>query len=198
MRNAVRGVTLAELLVVLTIAGIAALVSVPTLAEVAAQSTLRSASQDVSTLLSRARSLAAAERVDVGVRWISTGNDLEVATYIDGNGNGILSADIARGTDVLVDGPFSMVGRWPGVTFSILPADFVLGPDDGPVGNLDDPLRFGRSNICTFSPTGHASPGSLWISNGKSRQAVVRVSPGSGRIQVFEWARATGKWERKS
>jgi len=193
-----RGVTLPEVLVVFAIASVAALVSIPTLAEVAAQSTLRSASSDVAVLLSRARNRAAMERRDVGVRWIATPDDLVATTYEDGNENGILSEDIAHGVDRAVEGPVSMRGRWHGVTFSILPTEFLLDPDGGPVGNVNDPLRFGRSNICTFGPTGHASPGSLWISNGKNRQAIVRVSPASGRIQVLEWSTVTGKWVRRS
>lgn len=190
------GFTLVELLVVLLLLAIAALLAVPTLAEVMAQSTLRAASQDVGVLFSRARQRAATHRVDVGIRWLSTGGDLSAAVYEDGNENGIVSVEIGSGVDRLVEGPIAMRGRWPGVSFSFLPGFALPGPDGRPVGDLTDPVRFGRSNICTFSPTGKASPGTVYLSNGKNRMAAVRVTPGNGRIQVFEWSAPTGKWQR--
>ena len=63
---------------------------------------------------------------------------------------------LSAGIDRLVAGPYWMRGRFPGVSFSFLPGFEGMDPNGDPVGNLDDPIRFGRSDICTFSPTGRA------------------------------------------
>ena len=186
-RDRVRGVSLLELLVVLGILGLMASLSVPSIGGLLAQLSIQAAATHVATMFNGARARAAFHGVDVGVKWITVAGDIQFAIYEDGNGNGVLSEDIRTKTDRLVEGPFSMHGRYPHIEFQFLPGFIALDPGGNPVGDLADPIRFGHSDICTFSATGRSSPGSVYLSDGHRRQALVRISPGTSRIQVYEW-----------
>lgn len=192
-----RGFSLPELLAVLLVLGLVAALAVPAFGEISSQLSLRAACADVAAIFNKARMHAAFERRDTGVKWISAGGDVVLTIYEDGNGNGVLSADIRSGVDRRVAGPFSMKGKHPGVTFSFVPR--FSGPDPGgaAIGDLSDPIRFGRSDICSFSPLGHSSPGSVYLSNGRSRQAVVRVGPMSSTIQILEWESGAKAWRKR-
>jgi type II secretory pathway pseudopilin PulG len=192
-----RGASLPELLTVLAILGAMAATALPSLLDVLAQSSLSSACNDVMAVFTQARARATFHGCDVGVKWVSSGGDIVLSIYEDRNGNGVTAADIKKGIDKLVGGPYWFRGRYPGITFSFLPGFEGLDPSGDPIGDLSDAIRFGRSDIATFSPTGNASPGSVYLSNGKHRQAVVRVSPATARIQIFDWMGKKQKWVKR-
>lgn len=174
--------------------GIAALLSAPALAKVFTRMSLRAAAHEIATVLQNAKLLALTDRADHGVKWTGSGESLALSIHRDGNGNGIRTADITKGIDRLVFGPIAAGKRYPKIRFSFVPGLPGRDPSGTEVGNLDDPIRFGQSNICTFTPTGTASPGSVYLSDGLERQALVRVSPLSGKIEVYEWCTARRTW----
>ena len=194
MSSSPRGFSLPELVIALGILGAFLAVGVPVFRELVAQATIRTASEEVALVFTRARAEAVFHGADVGVKWVSVDGDVIFTLYRDGNGNGVTSADIASGRDVRVAGPMSMKKRHGAVTFAFLPGFNGTDPNGDRIGNLSDPIRFGRGSICTFSPTGRSSPGSIYLSDGQSRQALVRVSPLSSRIQIYEWHAGSRRW----
>ena len=192
-----RGTSLPELLVVLLILGLVFALSLPALSDLLAEEGLAAAAREVSGILNMARARAVFQGVDVGVKWISSGGDLVLSVYQDGNGNGVTTADIRKGVDRLVGGPYWLRGKYPGISFSFVPGFDGLDPGGAPIGNVADPLRFGRSDICSFSPIGKASPGTVYLSNKKRRQAAVRVTPANARIQSFTWHGKSLKWIKR-
>jgi len=192
-----RGFSLPELLVVLGILGAVFAIGVPVFHELLEQSMLRAACEEVALVFTRARGDAVFCGSDVGIKWVSAGGDVVFTIYRDGNGNGVTSADIASGKDVRIAGPVSMRSRHNGITFSFLPGFKGTDPNGDKIGNLDDPIRFGRGSICTFSPTGRASPGSIYLSDRRSRQALVRVSPITSSIMIFDWRPGSKRWVRR-
>ncbi len=192
-----RGMNLLEATTGLFIVTLAMAVSMPTLSDLLSQFMLRQACWDISTLLHQAAYRAVTFRKDVGVRWVAIAGDVTLTGYEDGNGNGVLSEDIRRGIDTVVFGPISMKGRYPSISFSFIPGFSGLDPNREPIGDTSDPIRFGRSNISTFSAIGHASPGSVYLSDTKKRQAIVRITPGSGKIQAYEWLEASRSWLKR-
>jgi type II secretory pathway pseudopilin PulG len=192
-----RGTSLPELLVVLLILGLVFALSVPALSDLLAEEGLQTAAREVSAILTTARARAVFQGTEVGVKWISSGGDLVLSVYQDGNGNGVTTADIKKGVDRLVAGPYWLRGKYPGISFSFVPGFDDLDPGGAPIGNLTDPLRFGRSDICSFSPLGKASPGSVYLSNRKRRQAAVRVTPANAKIQIFTWHGKSLKWIKR-
>jgi type II secretory pathway pseudopilin PulG len=192
-----RGTSLAELVVVLAILGLVFALGLSPFTDLLAEEGLATAAREVSAILTAARGRAVFQGADVGVKWTSSGGDLVLAVYQDGNGDGVTTADIKKGIDRLVAGPYWMHGKYPGITFSFVPGFNGLDPNGAPIGSLTDPLRFGKSDICTFSPVGHASPGSVYLSNRKNRQAAVRVTPANAKIQIFTWHGKSLKWIKR-
>lgn len=192
-----RGTSLPEIVVVLAILGIVFALGLPSLTDFLAEEGLAAAAREVSAILLGARDRAVFQGADVGVKWVSSGGDLILSVYQDGNGNGVTTADIRKGVDRLVAGPFWMRNKYPGITFSFVPGFSGTDPGGAAIGNLADPIRFGASDICSFSPLGKSSPGSVYLSNRKRRQAAVRVTPANAKIQVFTWHGKTLKWIKR-
>jgi len=114
------------------------------------------------------------------------------AVYADGNANGVRSADIAAGTDRRIAGPYPLSGGAPGVRVGINPGVPNLPPESGELSG--DPVRFGRSDILSFSPLGTATPGTFYLA-GDSSQAAVRVTGGSARVRLMLWR--GGRWQER-
>ena len=114
------------------------------------------------------------------------------SVYADGNGNGVLSADIARGTDRRIEGPILLTGGAPGVWVGFNPGVPEIPPEHGTLAG--DPIRFGVSDILSFSPLGTATPGTFYLA-GDSAQAAVRVTGGSARVRIMLWR--GGKWQER-
>jgi len=192
--TSVRGYTLAELCAALALLGLVFSASVPALREILAEESLATASREVAGILTAARARAVFQNAEVGVKWIATGSDLVLTVYQDGNGDGVRTADIKKGIDRLVAGPYWLGSRHPGISFSFVPGMNGLDPSGAPIGSLSDPIRFGKSDICSFSPIGNASPGTVYLSNRNRRQAAVRVTPTTARIQIWTWHGKKIKW----
>jgi prepilin-type N-terminal cleavage/methylation domain-containing protein len=124
------------------------------------------------------------ERRDDGTVWY--------AVYRDGDGDGVRSADIEDGDDTLVSGPFPLSGGAPGVSVAINPGIPALPPEHGLLKG--DPVRFGSSDILSFSPLGTATPGTFYLA-GDAGQAAVRVTGGSARVRLMVWR--GGRWRER-
>jgi prepilin-type N-terminal cleavage/methylation domain-containing protein len=124
------------------------------------------------------------ERHDDGSVWY--------AVYQDGDGDGVRSADISEGRDRLVSGPFPLSGGAPGVSVAINPGIPALPPEHGLLSG--DPVRFGPSDILSFSPLGTATPGTFYLA-GDAGQAAVRVTGGSARVRLMIWR--GGRWRER-
>jgi hypothetical protein len=114
------------------------------------------------------------------------------SVYADGNYNGVRSSDIASRQDTLIAGPFPLSGGAPGVHVGINPGVPNLPPDSGLLSG--DPVRFGASDILSFSPFGTATPGTFYLA-GDAAQAAVRVTGGSARVRLMLWR--GGRWRER-
>jgi hypothetical protein len=191
-----RGITLFELLTALAILSLTAGLSTAAVHTFAGMSSLHAASHEIASVFSHARSRALHRNANSGVKWIARGGDLSLEIHDDGDGDGVRNDDIDSGVDPLAFGPVSVRNRWPMVTVAFIPGFLARDPKGNPVGDLSDPIRFGRSDIASFSPVGDCSPGSVWLGDGRSRQALVRLTPGSATIGIYEWVASRRTWLR--
>ncbi|HYN41720.1 MAG TPA: hypothetical protein VE129_08090 [Thermoanaerobaculia bacterium] len=191
-----RGITLLELLTTLAILSLTAGLTSAAVHTFAGMTSLRAATHEIASVFSQARNRALFRNGYSGVKWIARDGDLTLEIHDDGDGDGVRNDDIASGVDPLVFGPVSTRNRWPKVTVAFIPGFLARDPKGNPVGDLSDPIRFGSSDIASFSPAGDCSPGSVWLGDGRSRQALVRLTPGSATIGIYEWVASRRTWLR--
>jgi hypothetical protein len=134
--------------------------------------------------------------VTVALKFRNDGGRYEWALYRDGNGNGVRSSEIASGVD-----------RSLGLAIPWLRGDVRPGilrdspvPDPATPGSkldrLDDPIRFNNSDLCSFSPVGESTPGSIYLWDGRDRMAVVRVFGRTAKIHTLYFVRGEKSWRR--
>lgn len=191
-----RGLTSLELVVVLAVVG--ALVTATATGAFQLQSALavRSAAAELSAAFVRARAYALTKGMSVAMKFRRDGGRWEWALYRDGNGNGVRNAEITSG----VDRSLGLAVVWPrsDVRPAILQGTPV--PDPGSPGSwldrLDDPIRFGSSDLCSFSPLGESTPGSVYLWDGRDRMAVVRVFGRSAKVRTLFHYRGERTWRK--
>lgn len=157
---------------------------------------VRSAAAELGATFLRARAYALTRGMTVGIKFRRDGGRYEWALYRDGNGNGIRTAEIVSGIDrsLGLTIPWARSDVRPGII-----ADGTV-PDPGSPGSAldrpDDPIRFGGSDICSFSPGGESTPGSVYLWDGRDRMAVVRVFGRSAKIRTLFYFRGEKTWRR--
>ena len=178
------GRTLLELAVVAALVLVGAAIAVPSIKAYAVEAHLMGAARQFKGTFRLARSTAIRLGVYTAIRFESSGRVWSYSVYADGDFDGVQSADIASGRDWRVAGPFPLNGGAPGVRLGINPSVPNIPPETGWLNPNDDPIRFGNSNMLSFSPLGTATPGTLYLA-GETRQAAVRVTGGSARVRMM-------------
>jgi prepilin-type N-terminal cleavage/methylation domain-containing protein len=177
-----RGFSLLETIVVIGIIVVAGAFAAPAIKAYSVESHILGAGRQFKWEFMKARSIAVRSGVQTAIRFeVSSDGQDQYSTYSDGNGNGVLSTDIAAGVDYRVSGPLPLAGGAPGVRVGILPG--VKDPEGEPIGPAD-PIRFGRANLLSFSPFGTATPGTFYLA-GEGVQGAVRVTPGNARVRMI-------------
>jgi prepilin-type N-terminal cleavage/methylation domain-containing protein len=178
-----RGHTLVEMIVVLAILVIFGTLSVPHIRAYSSEANLLGAGQVFRGEFRKARSWAATRGVYTALRFEQQADGWQLSTYADGNRNGVLSSDIRRGIDQRVAGPRQLTTGTGDVRVAINPGTPAIPPDRGTLDPAD-PIKFGQSNMLSFSPLGTATPGTFYLA-GAFAQAAVRVNPGTARVRLM-------------
>jgi hypothetical protein len=190
------GYSVAEAVAVLAIVSAVAAVVAPGVFQLSAALAVRSSAGEVRAMLFQARALAISRGRYVGVKFRKSGDRYEWTLYGDGNGNGIRTAEIARG----VDPPLGITIPWSrnDVRPGILKGSRVPDPADPhkALDRQDDPIRFNASDICSFSPLGESTPGSIYLWDGRDRMAVVRVYGRTAKVRTLFYRRGEREWKR--
>ena len=145
----------------------------------------------------RLRGAAVAQRRNLAIRLSWSSGAYRYAVYADGDGDGVLAADVAAGVDPRIEEPLDLPARYPGIDFGLLDAAIPeVPPDRGALAPGADPVRFGRSDTITFSPRGTSSSGTLYISDGHLAVVAVVLYGGTGRIRIWTFDRDLWRWSR--
>lgn len=127
----------------------------------------------------------------VALRFERVDHDYMVATYADGNRNGVRTAEIADGTDPPIAPGERLSDHFADVSFALSPGV----PDlDGSrdAGGMDG-VRIGTARILTLGPDGTATSGTVYI-RGRQGQYAVRVLGATGRVRIFQYHSGAGEW----
>jgi len=185
------GYSVLEVLFVTTLIVTVSGVTVPRLLAVADESRAAGAARYVSGRLQRARMEAILRSADVAIRFSATPS-YGFATFVDGNGNGVLAADIARGIDRPIGSTERLPDNFRDVDFAVTPGLPPVDAGGTPPGT--DPIRLGAGDAATFTARGTSSSGSVYIRGPRSSQYVVRIYGDTGKTRVLKFDRRTNQW----
>jgi type II secretory pathway pseudopilin PulG len=186
-----RGATLVELLVAVVLVVVLTAMSVPITRSAVDAGRVRHAAGFVASRFRLARHQAIFGGRSVGVVFDVVAGQWTLRVCHDGNGNGIRRAEIVPGgSDPCVDGPHGMSDMFPTVRVAVDPT--LSGPAGEP--GSADPVRFGRSDLISFSPDGSCTAGSLYLRSPDGVQYAVRVAGINGRLRVLRYDPASGTW----
>ena len=131
-----------------------------------------------------ARAQAVKRSANVAIRFGDRASGFEMSVFVDGNRNGVRVRDIVAGIDRRIRPAERLEQKFPGVTINVAPES---GVDGGPV-------RFGQSDLLSFSSVGTATPGSVYVLGRDGSQFVVRVVGATARTRVLRFIPAKRIW----
>jgi type II secretory pathway pseudopilin PulG len=183
------GYTLVELVIALALAATLIGLSLPASQRAVDEIRAGAAARHTAERIGSARFEAVRRSSAVALRFVAAGSDYAMTSHVDGNGNGVRTAEISGGVDSTVGHSEKLADKHPGIRFGLLPGI----PDlDGGTGNADG-VRIGSSRILTFSPDGSATSGTLYICGVQSQYAV-RVLGATGRTRLFRYDTGLHRW----
>lgn len=198
-RQGEHGISLAEAAALLMVVAIVVVAAVPNLGEANRSAALFGAAKRLQSLMFRCRASAIMNRRSTGLVFERRG-DGSWRCYIaaDGDGDGIQRRDLERSIDPVVSEVLEFATRTAGL--GILEDESVPDPSGHGWlrGNVDDPVRAGRGDIITFTPQGHATPSSVYLTDYRSRMRVLRVYGGTGRVISLVWRTGWPGWRKSA
>jgi prepilin-type N-terminal cleavage/methylation domain-containing protein len=186
-----RGYSLIELLVAVALLVIVSGMAVPIMSSAIDHARAAAAARYVAGKLALSRMQAVKRSTYVALRFESRDGGHQFRTYLDGNGDGLRTLDVARNIDVPQGLAEALHYHFPGVTFGISDGVLPVSPDEELNG---DPIRIGRSEFLSFSPLGSATSGTLYIRGRPKHQFAVRVLGATGRITVLRFDFPNRRW----
>lgn len=187
-----RGYSLLEVLLVLAFVAILSATAVPLTLSSLDRSRTAAAATYVASRLMQARFEAIKRSAFVGIQFVEKDDGYWFQTYVDGNGNGVLTRDISRGIDRPL-GPAEQLGRrFSGVSFGMCPNVTAVVPGDP--FDTSDPIQIGSSTVMTFNANGSSTSGSLYIRGSGLTQLAVRVLGVTARSRILRFDFQDGQW----
>ena len=183
MNRQERGQTLVELLIALAIGGVILTTAWHAVDYARRTVALASATSELRALFQNTRAIAIAHRRNVAIRFRQDGDSWTWRVYEDRDNDGVRNDDISRGVDV----PLS-----PARTFQYVPARIGIPPETiiDPMNHEPLasrlPVRFGTSQLCSFSREGESSNGSIVLTDGYNVR-IIQIEGHSALIHVLRW-----------
>jgi len=189
-RRAPPGFTLIELMLAMSISVVLLGIALPVGGDALDDMRARAAARYLSGRIAANRLAAVNRSRSIGIRFTPAIPDYAFAAYIDGNANGIRTADILSGVDVPTATSRQLASDFRGVHFGL-----AIGiPDvDGIRNSNSDGVRIGTARILTLSPDGTATSGTLYLQGGHAQYAV-RVLGATGRTRVLKYESGSRSW----
>jgi prepilin-type N-terminal cleavage/methylation domain-containing protein len=191
------GLSLIELLATMALLGIAVLMTIPTVASMRSEGRTAAAAREMAMTFHALRWRAVAQNRHHGLFFDSLEEGWAWFVVRDGNGNGLRTSEVRSGTDETLSGPHRMEDRMLGVGLGF-PGDSAIPripPRRGVIEDLEDPVKFGRSNLVSFSPLGSSSSGTLYVSDRSNKLYGVVLFGPTARIRVWRFDVRERRWK---
>ncbi|MBP7148451.1 MAG: hypothetical protein KBD01_12980 [Acidobacteria bacterium] len=191
------GRTLAELVVALACSALLLGSAAAALAPAGRGRAVDAATRGLATHL---RALALEAVTDGRARAIvfPTDADEPFAEARDGDGDGLSRRDVQDGIDVRL-ARYALARDFPDVEIGIpaWPGLRDLPPGGGPLDAGEPAVRFGRARMAVLTPEGHATPGSLFVTDGETALCALVINGATARVQAWCWDRGAARWRRR-
>jgi type II secretory pathway pseudopilin PulG len=181
---------------VIAVVGLLAAFSSPALLRASSRVRLGTAASEIRVALRLARSVAIRYSANAAAKFRTARNGaVTFAIYRDGDGDGVLNADIESGVDPVVVPVRSLATLGHGVRFGFPPGLPPRDPSDPSrrLDRLNDPIRFNNSDLASFDPLGGSTPGSIYLTDGRL-VAALRVSGRIGKVRRLTWDPELDRW----
>ncbi|HEV2718572.1 MAG TPA: prepilin-type N-terminal cleavage/methylation domain-containing protein [Thermoanaerobaculia bacterium] len=183
-----RGQTLIELLVTVSVIACLGAAGTITVNRSRRAVGLAAVTSELRAVVQRTRITAITHNRNVAIRFRPSADTWSVSIYEDGDGDGVRNDDIAAGIDRLIEPPRLI--RFPPARIGT-PSAAIPDPATGAPLSARSPVRFGSSQLCSFTRRGEVTNGSIVVTDDTTAN-VVRVHGTSGQIDVERWNGA--KW----
>ncbi len=187
------GASLVETMVATGIVVVAVGISVPLITTGRHEQRVIDAARFLSGRIMLARATAARRGASVGMRFTAGVNGVGFRSYVDTNGNGVRTSDIAGGVDLPIDVEARLGDHFGGVRFELSPVVPPIGSTT-PAGTGADPVRLGAGDILSVTPLGTATSGTLYLRSREGHQAAVRILGATARVRIHEFDFQAGRW----
>jgi prepilin-type N-terminal cleavage/methylation domain-containing protein len=184
------GFTLIELLLSTSITVVLLGIALPVGGDALDDMRARAAARYLSGRIATNRLAAINGSRSIGIRFTPAAPDYEFAAYVDGNDNGIRTADILSGIDVATGGSRQLASEFRGIHFGLA---IGISDLDGVRNSTSDGVRIGTARILTLSPDGTATSGTLYVQGGHAQYAI-RVLGATGRTRVLKYDTGSRSW----
>ena len=194
--RSISGMTIAELLVALAILAAAALVAVPASVDLLSSARAEAGAREMAVEFRALRFKSVAVRRHRGMLFERVGSGWAFREVEDGNGNGLRTAEVRSGIDRTISGPTRLEDRVEKATPGIPPGGPFpeVPPGTGQLDESSDPVRFGNSDLVSFSPAGSASSGTLYVTDRRNGLSAVVLYGPTARVRVWRWDPWRQRW----
>lgn len=187
-----RGVSLLEVLFSLAIAATLVGIAVPITTSAVDEIRTAAAARYLAGKISTVRFEAVRRSSSMALRFEPAGDDYAITTHLDGNGNGVRTAEIRSGVDATLGPSERIRDNHAGVQFGLRPEIADLdGASSGSEG-----VRVGAARLLSVSPIGGATSGTLYL-HGRRSQYAVRVLGATGRVRIFHYDPGARQWNSR-
>lgn len=180
------GYTITELLTVIAIIGMFSAIAMPSWLNLQRHAAVRAAAEELQSVFRGARMRAIASGRNVGVRFMKSGTTWMYALYDDRNGNGIKTAEITSGVDKMIARPKRVLDTVRFASIAV-PTKTIIDPDGAKLKPTDSPVQFGTSSICSFSPIGGATSGTIYLTDSRGEIWCARVYGTSAKVRLLRY-----------
>ncbi len=190
MPTRTRGYTLVELLIIVAILGMIIGIALPNFGKMRNRIALRAAAGELRSVFHLVRMQAIAGGANRGVKFLQIAGQWHYILYADGDRDGVRNDDIKKGVDTPLSPPRVVLPESRNVTIGLL--DVPVKDADGDL--VKSAVTFNNSTICSFSPMGESTPGTIYITDGDGDLWCVRVYGASAKIRTLRYDRGKKKW----
>jgi type II secretory pathway pseudopilin PulG len=172
-----------ESVFVLALSGLLMAMTIPTLLASVDRSRGLAAARYLGARMALARANAVRRSAVIALRFEPGPRGTTFTVVQDGNGNGIRTRDIQAAIDRVIEGPVLIADFFPGVEIGLIPQ-----------APAPEAVQLSGSSILSFTPSGTATSGSIYLRGKDGTQWAVRILGVTARTRVLRFEPTTRVW----